>query len=177
MAARVVSGVRDYVNHLRFQRNAWLYLASAIIVGTSLGAFSLLFNFYALSLGYNEALLGNLVTVSSLTALLVALPMGYLSDLIGRKASLVKDGFHVVEIKFNGRIEGLGLGHSSSGGKPGGLAMDGDFGTIHIQPDISPIQPIALNDFPDAAVALEPFRRGAFGCANPDQFNFVVWGK
>ena len=34
---------------------------------------------------------------------------------IGRKAFLVKDGLHVIEMKFNGRIEGLGLGHGSSG--------------------------------------------------------------
>ncbi len=63
-----------------------------MITGAAMGVYRLLFNFYALSLGYNEALLGNLVTVSSLTALLAALPMGYLSDLIGRKASLVISG-------------------------------------------------------------------------------------
>ena len=63
-----------------------------MITGAAMGVYRLLFNFYALSLGYDEALLGNLVTVSSLTALLAALPMGYLSDLIGRKASLVISG-------------------------------------------------------------------------------------
>jgi len=49
----------------------------------------LIFNFYALSLGYDEALIGNLVTASSFVALIAALPMGYLADIIGRKASLV----------------------------------------------------------------------------------------
>jgi len=57
-----------------------------------MGVFRLLFNFYVLSLGYNEALLGTLITVSSLTALLAALPMGYLADLMGRKNSLLISG-------------------------------------------------------------------------------------
>lgn len=57
-----------------------------------MGVFRLLFNFYVLSLGYNEALLGSLITISSLTALLAALPMGYLADLIGRKNSLLISG-------------------------------------------------------------------------------------
>ncbi|MRR52647.1 MAG: MFS transporter, partial [Rhodocyclaceae bacterium] len=39
--------------------------------------------------GYDEAFLGNLVTASSMTALLVALPMGYLADFLGHKRSLV----------------------------------------------------------------------------------------
>jgi len=89
MAARVVSGVRDYVHHLRFQRNAWLYLASAIIVGTSLGAFSLLFNFYALSLGFSKTQVGSFLTFTSLASLLGAFPAGYITDRIGRKRALL----------------------------------------------------------------------------------------
>lgn len=72
-----------------FHPNARLYLLSAVISGASMGVFRLLFNFYILSLGFDEAILGNLVTTSSLTALLVALPMGYLADFLGRKTSLI----------------------------------------------------------------------------------------
>jgi MFS family permease len=75
-----------------FSRNARLYLLNVIIVGAAMGVFRLLFNFYVLSLGYDEALLGTLITVSSLTALLTALPMGYLADLLGRKNSLLLSG-------------------------------------------------------------------------------------
>ena len=57
-----------------------------------MGVFRLLFNFYVLSLGFDEVLLGRLITTSSLTALLVALPVGYLADLMGRKRSLVSGG-------------------------------------------------------------------------------------
>lgn len=54
-----------------------------------MGGFRLLFNFYVLSLGYDESLLGNLITTSNMTALLMALPMGYLVDRWGRKNSLM----------------------------------------------------------------------------------------
>lgn len=87
---RIGLGIHEYAARVRaFSRNARLYLVNVIIVGAAMGVFRLLFNFYVLSLGYNEALLGSLITVSSLTALLAALPMGYLADLLGRKNSLV----------------------------------------------------------------------------------------
>jgi MFS family permease len=80
----------DYAARVRaFQPNARLYLLNVVITGAAMGVFRLLFNFYVLSLGYNEALVGNLITASSLTALIAALPMGYLADLLGRKNSLI----------------------------------------------------------------------------------------
>jgi MFS family permease len=83
----------EYADKVRtFSHNARLYLLNVVIVGAAMGVFRLLFNFYVLSLGYNEALLGRLITVSSLTALLAALPMGYLADVIGRKRSLLLSG-------------------------------------------------------------------------------------
>ncbi len=88
--------VLDYAANLRlFRPNARLYLANVILSGVAMGVFRLLFNFYALSLGFDEALLGRLITISSLTSLLVALPMGYLADILGRKNSLVLSGFLV----------------------------------------------------------------------------------
>lgn len=81
---------RVYLARVRaFKPNARLYLLSAVITGAAMGVYRLLFNFYVLSLGYDEALLGNLITVSSLTALVVALPVGYVADLLGRKNSLL----------------------------------------------------------------------------------------
>jgi MFS family permease len=78
-----------------FRPNARLYLANVIVTGASMGVFRLLFNFYVLSLGYDEALLGQLITIGNLTALLVALPAGYLADLLGRKRSLILSGLAV----------------------------------------------------------------------------------
>ena len=84
------AAMSDYAARVRaFQPNARLYLLNVVITGAAMGVFRLLFNFYVLSLGYNEALVGNLITASSLTALIAALPMGYLADLLGRKNSLI----------------------------------------------------------------------------------------
>ena len=83
----------EYAVKLRlFRPNARLYLLNVVVTGASMGVFRLLFNFYVLSLGYDEALLGNLVTATSMTALLAALPMGYLADRLGRKSSLILSG-------------------------------------------------------------------------------------
>lgn len=77
----------DRVN--AFSPNARLYLSSVIFLGAALGVYRLLFNFYVLSLGYDQALLGTLVTTSSLTALIAAMPLGYLIDIIGQKRALI----------------------------------------------------------------------------------------
>ncbi len=82
--------LRVYRARLRaFRPNARLYLAYVILSGAALGVFRLLFNFYVLSLGFDEALLGRLITVNNLTALIVALPVGYVADVLGRKRSLL----------------------------------------------------------------------------------------
>ena len=84
---RVISEYASRVN--AFSPNARLYLISAIIFGAAMGADRLLFNFYVLSLGFNEAQLGNMITAYNLSALIGALPMGYLADLLGRKRSFL----------------------------------------------------------------------------------------
>jgi MFS family permease len=90
MLASIGRNIKDYGDHLvAFRPNARLYLVYAIIAGVAIGIFRLLFNFYILSLGFDEKLLGNLVTTSSLTALIFALPMGYVADILGRKISLI----------------------------------------------------------------------------------------
>lgn len=90
MIPKFTEGVVLYAERVRgFQPNARLYLINVILVGIAMGIFRLLFNFFVLSLGYDQALLGQLVTTSALTGLVMALPMGYLADLLGRKTSLL----------------------------------------------------------------------------------------
>ena len=87
------SVLKEYLANLRaFKPNARFYLVSVLLTGATMGGYRLLFNFYVLSLDYDEGLLGNLITTSNMTALLVALPMGYLADLLGRKNSLLLSG-------------------------------------------------------------------------------------
>ncbi len=118
-----------------FRPNARYYLVSVVLSGAAVGVFRLLFNFYVLSLGYSEALLGTLITTSSLTALLAALPMGYLVDLLGRKASLIGgtfvEGVSIALMVFFPSIPmfiamnvGIGLGQSLTGVAMGPFLME-----------------------------------------------------
>lgn len=72
-----------------FQTNARLYLLNAMLGGLAMGVYRLLFNFFLLSLGYEKDVVGNLISASSLTALITALPMGYVVDRIGHKPALL----------------------------------------------------------------------------------------
>ena len=90
---KVLSFPGEYLARLKmFQRNARLYLINVIMVGLSMGVYGLLENFYVLSLGFDESFLGLLITISSLVSLVFALPMGFVSDILGRKKSLVIGG-------------------------------------------------------------------------------------
>lgn len=82
--------VRTYIKRVRaFSPNARKYLISLMIYGAGFGIHRILFNFFLRSLGFDETFMGLLSTVSSMTVLISALPMGYLADYMGRKFSLV----------------------------------------------------------------------------------------
>jgi len=85
--------IKTYIERVSaFSPNAWKYLISIMIYGAGFGVHRILFNFFLRSLGYDETLMGLLSTVSSMTVLIVALPMGYLADVLGRKLSLIISG-------------------------------------------------------------------------------------
>ncbi len=79
----------------QFSPNARLYLASIILTGAALGIYRLLFNFYVLSLNMDANVVGQLTSTSSMTALILALPMGYLADILGRKKAFIIGGLAV----------------------------------------------------------------------------------
>jgi MFS family permease len=85
--------IRTYIKRIRaFTPNARKYLISVMIYGAGFGVHRILFNFFLGSLGFDETFMGLLSTVSSMTVLIIALPMGYLADMLGRKISLVISG-------------------------------------------------------------------------------------
>ena len=79
----------------QFSPNARLYLASIILTGAALGIYRLLFNFYVLSLNMDASVVGQLTSTSSMTALILAVPMGYLADTLGRKKAFIIGGLAV----------------------------------------------------------------------------------
>jgi MFS family permease len=79
-----------YVEHIAaFTKNARLYLTGSILLGIVMGIFQLLFNFYVLSLGYNQEVLGTLVSFRSGTSLLSAIPAALLVNRIGKRNAFI----------------------------------------------------------------------------------------
>lgn len=80
---------RDKLTH--FSHNARLILIVSFLTGLALGGWRLLYNFYALSLDsqYNEAFLGTLQTLQSLSAIVMALPVAYLAGRFAHKKLLI----------------------------------------------------------------------------------------
>ena len=72
-----------------FQRNARLYLLNSILAGLSFSVFSLFFNLYILARGYPKDFLGLLSALPSAVALMAAVPLGMLSDRIGRRKAML----------------------------------------------------------------------------------------
>lgn len=90
---KTTSILATYLARVRaFHPNARLYLGSVILTGAALGVYRLISNFYVLSLNYDQNMLGQLITTTSMAALLSAVPMGYLADRLGRKNSLLLGG-------------------------------------------------------------------------------------
>ncbi|MBN1488070.1 MAG: MFS transporter [Anaerolineae bacterium] len=89
--------LKAYIYNVKcFSSQARLYLFVSMLNGIGMGIFQLFFNFYILSLGYEEDFLGILISIPSLTGLLVALFSGYVSDLIGRKRAFILGGLITV---------------------------------------------------------------------------------
>jgi MFS family permease len=82
----LLSGLHFYTDKFSlFSRNAKMVLLYSGLTGLVFGVFRLVFSFYVLSLGYNERLVGDLTSYTSLAAFLVALPAVYLSDRFSQK--------------------------------------------------------------------------------------------
>lgn len=85
--------VKTYLERIRaFRPNARKYLFSLLIFGAGFGVHRILLNFFLRSLGYDETFMGLISTISSMTVLISALPMGFVADKLGRKLSLVISG-------------------------------------------------------------------------------------
>src|SRR5438105_2296772 len=98
LSAVLGNGFRNYWSQLSaFSSNARLFLLSNLLGGVVISIYSLLFNFYLLSLGYQQDFLGLIASLGQFTIFLAALPCGMLSNMLGRKrAMLLAVGANVV---------------------------------------------------------------------------------
>lgn len=72
-----------------FSRSAKLFLLATLVNGTVQSIWWLFFNFYILELGYSREFLGLVTSVTSASALILGIPLGLLSDRIGRKKAMI----------------------------------------------------------------------------------------
>lgn len=72
----------------KLNKNARLFLIAAVIDGIINSTWSLYFNFFILARGYEKGFLGLANAMPSIAALLLGLPMGMLSDRIGRRLAM-----------------------------------------------------------------------------------------
>jgi MFS family permease len=73
----------------QFRYNARLFLLSTVIGGITFSGFQLFFNIFLRSRGYDLDFIGLLNAIPSGAALIVGIPMGLLSDRIGRRRAML----------------------------------------------------------------------------------------
>jgi MFS family permease len=72
-----------------FNRPARLFLLTTVINGIIFSGWQLFFNFFILSRGFDKSYLGLVNSAPSVASLLLGLPLGILSDRIGRKRAML----------------------------------------------------------------------------------------
>src|SRR3972149_4268869 len=76
----------EYLERIKnFSRNARLLLLRSLLVGLNWGIWTLLFNLYLLSLGFDKVFVAQMVGVNWLTHGAMVIPAGIISDLLGRR--------------------------------------------------------------------------------------------
>ncbi len=72
-----------------FDRNTKLFLTATVIDGVIFSASMLFFNFFILSRGFDRDFLGVMNALPSISALLLGIPLGMLSDKVGRRKAML----------------------------------------------------------------------------------------
>ena len=85
-----LTGFRGYIANIkRFSRNARLYLLHVIGMDLIHGTWEVLFNLYLLALGFGVEFIGLRLLIIGVAGAIASIPMGWLSDKIGRKAGFI----------------------------------------------------------------------------------------
>ena len=75
-----------------FNRNVRSFFYYGVLINAGMALFQLLYNLYLLRLSYQEDFIGQVASMAPLATAILALPVGILSDRIGRKPFLIASG-------------------------------------------------------------------------------------
>ena len=110
-AGEPASGWRSRLSWMRFNRSIWILLFFTLGKGFQLSIGAVTINLYVYSLGYKEEFVGLFAGMSALSALLMAIPAGMISDRLGRKPVMLISGlitpFTLVAIAFSTSVPTL----------------------------------------------------------------------
>ena len=81
--------IERYIPYKTFSRPAKLYLLSVIISGIIFSAWQLFFNLFILARGYDKTFLGLINAAPWIAGLFFSLPLGALSNRMGRKNAII----------------------------------------------------------------------------------------
>lgn len=84
----------------KFNSNVRYLLIASLLTQTGMGMFMVIYNLYIYSLGYNETLIGSIVSFSSLATVLMVLPAGFISDRVGRRRVILISGIIIGLTQF-----------------------------------------------------------------------------
>ena len=85
-----LKGLRGYLQKIKlFSRNARLYLLHVIGMDMIHGTWEVLFNLYLLEIGFGIDFIGLRIAIMGVAGAVASVPMGWLSDRIGRKAGFI----------------------------------------------------------------------------------------
>lgn len=121
-----LTGFRGYIGKMRlFSRNARLYMIHVVGMDVIYGTWEVVFNLYLLALGFDVAFVGLRLMLRAISAAVMSIPAGVISDRIGRKLSFILgDGTGAI----------VSLIAISTGNKPLLLitaVIGGMFGSLH----------------------------------------------
>ncbi len=81
---------KDYQNRMsQFSANVKLYLLALAFNSIGVGMFQVLYNLYLKELQYDEAFVGQTISLKALAAVLVLIPAGIFSDKLGRRKAMI----------------------------------------------------------------------------------------
>jgi MFS family permease len=74
---KLLSGIKDYIEHLKlFPANARAFLVGSLLLWIGASVFMLLLNLYFKELGFSEAYIGKVLSVTAVASVILAVPMG-----------------------------------------------------------------------------------------------------